>query len=254
MPLLMEGQKQKALGKISANVDSLMQAVRQGCLIICSCPTCGYFYKKLLLETAYYSSDAQKRLHPQENEMKVPLGSGRFISLPKTAYQKILKDDGYFSSINPIDRIDLSQAVRDLGQFLYSFQQTHHLPFKINDPKTPLIYFAPCHQREQKIGQPYFSILSAIPETEVIQVGGALDCCGMGGHLGYKKSFHNLSLKTGRSLFDKIAPEQHRIILTDCLSCRLQLFQVFAQKVLHPIELLQVDRSINASKALERLK
>lgn len=242
MPLIMEGQKQKALEKIKANVDILMQAVSKGYKIICSCPTCGYFFKKLLLENAYFSKAAQESLAPQTNELKVPLasGAGKFLSLPKTIYQKILKDDGYFSSIDPMDRIKLSQAVYDLGEFLFSFQQAHHLEFKINNPETPLIYFASCHQREQEIGEPYFNIFSTIPEADMIQVGGALSCCGMGGHLGYKKSFHQLSLKTGQSLFKQFESEKDRAIVTDCLSCRLQFSQVFARKIIHPIELLKI--------------
>lgn len=241
MPLLMEGQKQKALEKIRANVDILMQAVSKGYKIICSCPTCGYFFKKLLLENAYFSKAAQESLETQKNELKVPLasGAGKFLSLPKTIYQKILKDDGYFSSIDPMDRIKLSQNLYDLGEFLFSFQQAHHLEFKLNMPETPLIYFASCHQREQEIGEPYFNIFSTIPGADIIQVGGALSCCGMGGHLGYKKSFHTLSLKTGQTLFKQFESEKDRTIVTDCLSCRLQFSQVFNQKIVHPIELLE---------------
>jgi glycerol-3-phosphate dehydrogenase subunit C len=242
MPLLMEGQKQKALEKIKANVDILMQAVTKGYKIICSCPTCGYFYKKLLLENAYFSKAAQESLESQKDELKVPLGSGagKFLSLPKTIYQRILKDDGYFSSIDPMDRIKLSQNLYDLGEFLFSFQKAHHLEFKLNTPETPLIYFASCHQREQEIGEPYFNILSTIQGADIIQVGGALSCCGMGGHLGYKKSFHTLSLKTGQSLFKQFESEKDRTIVTDCLSCRLQFSQVLDRKIVHPIELLEI--------------
>lgn len=242
MPLLMEGRKQKALEKIRANIETLMQAVNNGYKIICSCPTCGYFYKKLLLENAYFSQAAQEHLQTRNNEIKVPLGSGagKFLSLPKAIYQKVFKDDGYFSSIDPMDRIDLSQAVLDLGEFLLSFQQAHDLTFKVNNPETSLIYFASCHQREQDIGQPYLKIFSTIPEADMIQVGGALSCCGIGGHLGYKKSFHKQSLKTGRSLFNALESEKDRTIVTDCLSCRLQFSQVFDRKIVHPIELLKI--------------
>nr|WP_321401605.1 heterodisulfide reductase-related iron-sulfur binding cluster [uncultured Desulfobacter sp.] len=242
MPLLMEGQKQKALEKIKANVEILIQAVSKGYKIICSCPTCGYFYKKLLLENAYFSKAAQESLETQKNEIKVPLasGAGKFLSLPKTIYQKLFKDDGYFSSIDPMDRINLSKNVYDLGEFLFSFQQAHHLEFKLNIPETPLIYFASCHQREQEIGEPYFNMFSTILGADIIKVGGALSCCGMGGHLGYKESFHKLSLKTGQSLFKQVESEKARTILTDCLSCRLQFSQVFDRKVFHPIELLKI--------------
>jgi glycerol-3-phosphate dehydrogenase subunit C len=242
MPLLMEGQKQKALEKIRANVDILMQAVNNGYKIICSCPTCGYFYKKLLLENAYFSQAAQQSLQTQKNEIKVPLGSGagKFLSLPKAIYQRVFKDEGYFSSIDPMDRIKLSQAVQDLGEFLFSFQQANHLTFKINTSQTSLIYFASCHQREQGIGQPYLKIFSTIQEADMIQVGGALSCCGMGGHIGYKKSFHKQSLKTGQSVFNALASEKDRTLVTDCLSCRLQFSQVFNREIVHPIELLQI--------------
>ncbi len=74
----------------------------------------------------------------------------------------------------------------------------------------------------------------------MIQVGGALSCCGMGGHLGYKKSFHKQSLKTGQPLFNAFDSEKDRTIVTDCLSCRLQFSQVFDRKIVHPVELLQI--------------
>ena len=137
MPLLMEGRKQKALENIKANVEILMQAVTKGYKIICSCPTCGYFFKKLLLENAYFSKAAQESLESHKDELKVPLGSGagKFLSLPKTIYQRILKDDGYFSSIDPMDRIKLSQNLYDLGEFLFSFQKAHHLEFKLKHPR-----------------------------------------------------------------------------------------------------------------------
>ncbi|MBT3388676.1 MAG: FeS-binding protein [Desulfobacula sp.] len=242
MPLLMEGQREKAMEKIRANVATLIGAVRDGYQLVYSCPTCGYFYKKLLLENAYYSDAFQEKLKAENNIMKIPFGSGTdtFISLPKNIYQKILKDDGYFSSIDPLDRIELSQKGKDLGEYLLSFCQENKSLFRINGSQMPMLYFPPCHQREQEIGQPYFKILSSILGTDIRQVGGALDCCGMGGHLGYKKSFHPSALKLGRPLFEKLIREEHRTIVTDCLSCRMQFEQQLPMKVYHPAEVLSL--------------
>nr|WP_320017051.1 heterodisulfide reductase-related iron-sulfur binding cluster [uncultured Desulfobacter sp.] len=242
MPLLMEGQKGKALDKIQANVSTLVRFIRNGYKIVCSCPTCGYFFKKLLLENAYLSDAAQEKLHSDDNIMKVPLGSDKFISLPKKTYGKILKDDGYFSSINPLDRIDLANAVVDLGEYLLSFQRKDKSIFGIEDIQTPLMYFAPCHQREQEIGQPYLKIFSTISGTDIIQVGGALNCCGMGGHLGYKKSFYQAAQKIGNPLFEKFRNEKHRTIITDCLSCRIQFQHELPMDIYHPVQLLQMQQ------------
>lgn len=243
MPLLMEGQKQKAMEKIQKNVSMLVQVILDGYKLVCSCPTCGYFFRKLLLENAYFSDAAQEKMKPKNNIMKVPLGSGsgRFISLPKNIYRKILKDDGYFSSINPLDRIKLAESVMDLGEYLLPYHSGHNSFFSLNDSQSPLMYFAPCHQREQEIGQPYFEILSSISGTDVVQIGGALDCCGMGGHLGYKASFHRSTLIIGRSLFEKFKHEEHRTIITDCLSCRMQFQHEFSNKIYHPVQIIQTS-------------
>ncbi len=243
MPLLMEGYRQKALEKIKANVFELVKAVKNGYAFVSSCPTCVYFFKKVLLENAYFSPKAQEALNAGNNQMKVPSVSDKFLSLPKSIYGKILQDDGYFSSIDPLDRIDLSNAVMDLGQYLLSLQKEARFAVELNGTSTPLIYFAPCHQRELDIGQPYFKIFSSIPGTDIKQVGGSLDCCGMAGHLGYKKSFHDASRKIGRPLFKKLATEKHCTLITDCLSCRMQFAHELPMEIYHPVQLLQIRHS-----------
>lgn len=62
----------------------------------------------VLNNTANFISSNKATSSCFKKTLKVPLGSGsgRFISLPKKIYRKILKDDGYFSSINPLDRIN----------------------------------------------------------------------------------------------------------------------------------------------------
>lgn len=93
--------------------------------------------------------------------MKVPPGSGdnKFTTLPKRIYQTILKDDGYFSTIDPLLQIDISLDVRGMGEYLLSLQAKGKFDIKLQPPDIPMAYFAPCHQREQDIGQPYYEIL-----------------------------------------------------------------------------------------------
>ncbi len=240
MPLIMEGNQQAAKKRIQANLETLGACVQDGYDIVCSCPTCGYFFKKLLKETAYYSEAFQHRANAGGNRMQVPTGSRdqKFTTVPMGIYKTFLKDDGYFSSIDPLQRIDLSLNVQDLGEYLLTSHKTGQLSISLKEPDQPLAYFAPCHQREQNIGHPYVELIQSLPGTDIIPVGGEMHCCGMGGHLGFKTDFHDHSLAIGGPMFDRLAAASNRTIITDCLSCRMQLQHVFSRQVFHPLELL----------------
>jgi glycerol-3-phosphate dehydrogenase subunit C len=99
-------------------------------------------------------------------------------------------------------------------------------------------YFAPCHQREQGIGSPYPDLLARIPDLEVQPIGGPLDCCGMGGSLGFKADFHDSAVALAAPLIKKIQAANPDAIVTDCLSCRLQFEHLLPYPVLHPIEVI----------------
>ena len=240
MPLIMEGNQQEAKKRIQNNLETLGACVQEGYDIVCSCPTCGYFFKKLLKETAYYSDAFQQRVDAGDNRMQVPTGSRdkKFTTVPMGIYKTFLKDNGYFSGIDPLQRIDLSLNVQDMGEYLLSRHKTGQLSISLKDPDRPLAYFAPCHQREQHIGHPYVEMIQSLPGADIISVGGEMHCCGMGGHLGFKTDFHGHSLAIGGPLFNRLAAASGRTIVTDCLSCRMQLQQVFSRQVFHPLELL----------------
>ena len=239
MPLIIEGDKKIALKKIHANIESLLRSIQDGYDIVCSCPTCGYFFKKLLLENAYYSDAFQEESGAGNEVMTVPSGSGKkFTTVPKGIYRNILKDDGYFSSLDPLKRIALSNRVKDMGEYLLSIQANGRLI--INQPRLdfPMTYYAPCHQREQDIGQPYYELIKSIPGSDIIRIGGVMDCCGMGGHLGFKDFFYNHSFQIGQPLFNQLLTQKDRTIVTDCLSCRLQFKQMLHTDVFHPLEII----------------
>jgi glycerol-3-phosphate dehydrogenase subunit C len=240
MPLIMEGNQKTAQKRILGNLETLGACVQEGYTIVCSCPTCGYFFKNLLKETAYYSEAFQHRANAGSNRMQVPTGSRdkKFTFVPMGIYKTFLKDNRYFSDIDPLQRIDLSLNVRDLGEYLLAIHKTGPLSISLNDPDRPLAYFAPCHQREQNIGHPYVELIQSLPGADIIPVGGEMHCCGMGGHLGFKTGFHDHSLAIGGPLFDRLAAASGRTLVTDCLSCRMQLKQVFSRQVFHPLELL----------------
>jgi glycerol-3-phosphate dehydrogenase subunit C len=100
-----------------------------------------------------------------------------------------------------------------------------------------MAYFAPCHQREQKMGRPYLDLLALIPGLTVELVGDT-ECCGMGGNFGFKADFHEQSLAVGRPLMAKIRKRDPQAIITDCMSCRLQFGHSLPYPVFHPLEIL----------------
>ena len=78
-------------------------------------------------------------------------------------------------------------------------------------------------------------------------VDGPYDCCGMGGNMGFKKGFHEASLRLAAPVLKKIRTLNPDGIVTDCLSCRLQFRHALPYPVHHPMEIL------NAAEVNENL-
>ncbi len=240
MPHLVEGDRNATLERVRSNMDHLLASVRAGDDLVCSCPTCGYFMKVLLRERAYYSEEYQRSVNAGDDELKVPgpsHGAGKHKVLKKSMYKDILKDDSYFSVIDPMARIDLSEHLSDAGEYLARLHAEGRFNISFNSIPERMVYFAPCHQREQKIGSPYPELLALIPGLTIEQLGG-MDCCGMGENFGFKAGFHEKSLATGRPLMEKIRAKDPQAIITDCMSCKLQFRHTLPYPVFHPIEIL----------------
>ncbi len=244
MPTVVEGDAAVTLQRASFNDEALLEAAHVGCDIVCSCPACGFLFKILLREKACYASTYQQSINAGADHILVPdrsKGKQCFVRLKKAMYDPFLKDDGYFSSLDPLDRIALSETVMDLGEYLNRLQRGEKLASDFGECNDHMVYYAPCHQREQGIGSPYPDLLQRIPGLTVQPVGSAMDYCGMGGSLGYKKTFHDASIRLGTPLIKKIQAAEPEGLITDCLSCRLQFQHLLPYPVYHPLEIL--DRS-----------
>jgi glycerol-3-phosphate dehydrogenase subunit C len=239
MPHLVEGDRRGALRRAGDNMTTLLGSVRAGDELVSSCPTCVYFMRSLLLERAYYSDAYQESVNAGEDEIRIPDQGEkkRHKVLKKSIFKNILKDDGYFSSLDPMDRIHLSEHLFDAGEYLARLHAEGRLDTRFNALPERMVYFAPCHQREQNTGRPYLDLLGLIPELTVEPVGDS-DCCGMGGNFGFKAGFHETSLDLGRPLMEKIRKLAPQAIVTDCMSCRLQFSHALPYPVFHPMEIL----------------
>jgi len=240
MPFLVEGDQGRAMAKTESNVQKLLEVRRAGDGIVSSCPTCGFFLKVLLKENAYYSGAYQRSVNAGDDEIRIPNrkgGPGSFNIMGRPTYGDVLKDDGYFSSIPPLERIEVADNVLDTGDYLALLLAQGQLDTRFAPIAERIAYFPPCHQRTQEKARPYADLLKLIPRLSV-EVVGEDACCGMGGSVGFKADVHEASLEVGRALFEsleKLAPDA---IVTDCLSCRLQFNHTLRYPVFHPMEIL----------------
>jgi glycerol-3-phosphate dehydrogenase subunit C len=161
-----------------------------------------------------------------------------FRVLEKSIYGKILKDDGYFSSIDPLKRIRVAENTYDLGQYLLGLHRSGELATQLGPVPGQRVYYPPCHQREQGIGTPYLDLLALIPDMSLEAIQTNAYCCGIAGIMGFKRDFHKASLYLGSRLMAKIKKMDPDHLVTDCLSCRLQFNQMTKYPVIHPIEIL----------------
>jgi glycerol-3-phosphate dehydrogenase subunit C len=245
MPTLLEGDRKLTMEFVRFNLEHLAEAVENGYDIVCSCPTCGFMLRNMLKEGAYFSPEYQESVGADEAYIKIPLGKAannpgdpEYKLVKKDMYEKILKDDSYFSTLSPLKRISVAEHTYDLGDFLANLLKSGELKTTFGPVSGHMVYYPPCHLREQNIGRPYLDLLNIIPGITLEPIKGNLFCCGMAGIMGFKEEFHQASIQLGDRLMQKIKALNPENIVTDCLSCRLQFTQLTPHRVIHPIEVL----------------
>jgi glycerol-3-phosphate dehydrogenase subunit C len=245
MPSFLEGDRDVTMKSAAYNLDALSEAAQDGCDILCSCPTCSFMLRNLLAEGAYYSHEYQESAGADPKFIKVPAKpkpgqalERKMEAYDKTIFKNILKDEGYFSSLDPMKRVALAEKTFDAGEYLLHLHRSGDLKTDFAPVRKHAVYFPPCHQREQEFGQPYLELLELIPGMHLEAIQGNLYCCGLAGVMGFKRDFHEASVKLGSRLMGKIRELNPEILVTDCLSCRIQFNQLLPNKVLHPVEIL----------------
>lgn len=259
MPSLLEGDRKFTFEQAAFNLQKLGAAIDDGYDIVCSCPTCGYMLKDVIKEGAFYSEEYRAmvrslqtefggevnkipldRLQNLANSAKAPPASGR--GKPSFSLQSLgfghARDQGYFAPFDVRQRIKVASHTYDLGEFLLILHRQGKLNLSLEPVAGRMVYYAPCHLKEQNIGQPWVDLLALVPEILFERVGGIYDCCGISGIMGLKRQFHHASLAMGSRLMEKIKDAAPERLVTDCLSCRIQFNQALPYKVFHPVEIL----------------
>jgi glycerol-3-phosphate dehydrogenase subunit C len=245
MPSFLEGDRRLTMEYAHHNLRLLADAAGEGFDILCSCPTCSFMLRHLMAEGAYYSQEYQETTGGDPKFIKVPAkavngrpADRKIESFDKTIFKNIMRDEGYFSNLDPLKRVALAEKTFDVGEYLLRLHRSGELKTDLGPLERHALYFPPCHQREQEFGEPYLELLALIPGLKVEAIRGNLYCCGLAGVMGFKRDFHGASLQLGSRLMAKIEELNPETLLTDCLSCRIQFNQVLRCEVQHPIEVL----------------
>lgn len=257
MPAMMEGDSASAFANVRFNMAQFLDCVDAGYDILFSCPSCCYMHKSVLRDGAHFSAEyralLQEGLQREGGDLRrlaqnvqQDLAGKRHCGPPhsqtpmalKLVINGVCKDEGYFASLNGLDRMRLADHCYDLGEYLRQLQQAGEFNDRLGSVPEAMAYYAPCHVKEQDMGRPWLEVLAAVPGLAVPEVGDVFDCCGSSGVRGFQQKFHKLSLVQGQPLMDKMRAAGPDRIATDCLSCRLQFNQALPNPVSHPVEIL----------------
>jgi len=150
----------------------------------------------------------------------------------KTGFSGVLQDDKEFAGAaqkianNTFDLAELLMAQSDAGKLNIDFQNTN----------LRLAYHAPCHQRSQGIGRPWYHLLRLIPGVTVEDLDAG--CCGMSGTYGFKQEKYTVSMEIGKELFSSIGAARPEMVATECATCQMQIEHGTTFKAIHPAEIL----------------
>lgn len=247
MPSLLEGDRAFTLKLASSNLERLDALIEDGYDIVCSCPSCGYTLKNLFSEGAYLSEEYRAALRSEQEagtpRKRSPASTGSERNKPPMPMALILsgmlKDESYFAALDGVKRINVAAHTYDLGEYLQGLYRSGDLNRDLGPVPGRSAYYPPCHTKEQNMGQPWCELLDLIPGFSMDKIGGAFDCCGMSGIMGFKREFHDASLRMGDRLMEMIKAVRPERLLSDCLSCRMQFNQRLPYEVYHPVEILQ---------------
>ncbi|PSH05624.1 MAG: anaerobic glycerol-3-phosphate dehydrogenase subunit C [Acidobacteria bacterium] len=192
VPSLANGNSEEAYKRATANVNSMMEAVNSGARIVTACSSCGHMLK--------------------------------------TGFAHLLEDDPDLATkaakiaANTYDLAELLVAQQDAGKF-----NTRFAPATAT---LKLAYHAPCHQKSQGIGRPWYHLLRQVPGVEIEDLNAG--CCGMSGTFGFKEEKYPVSMEVGGELFAAISATAPQAVVTECATCQMQIEHGTGFKAVHP--------------------
>jgi glycerol-3-phosphate dehydrogenase subunit C len=206
VPSLANGDAVEARKRAVANVNCMAEAVDAGARIVTACSSCGHMLK--------------------------------------TGFANLLEGDAELGK----KAEKIAANTFDLGELLMIQQDAGKLNtrFEPAATKLKLAYHAPCHQKSQGTGRPWYNLLRQVPGVEIVDLNAG--CCGMSGTYGFKEEKYPISMQVGSELFEGIRSSAPQAVVTECATCQMQIEHGTGVKAMHPVDVL-----LNAYKESARV-
>ena len=196
VPSLANGDPDEARKRAAANVNSMFEAAEAGARIVTACSSCGHMIKTGFADVLDYDAELARK-------------ASRIAAAT-------------------FDLAELLEAQQDAGKF-----NTNFAPAAGN---RKLAYHAPCHQKSQGIGRPWYNLLRQLPGVQIEDLNAG--CCGMSGTFGFKAEKYPVSMEIGRELFSGIRDCAPEAVVTECATCQMQIEHGTGVKAMHPVDIL----------------
>jgi Fe-S oxidoreductase len=178
--------------------------------------------------------EAKALIRDNVKSLAAAVREGRTIVVPGPTCSYMLKRE--YPWLDGADDAKLvARNTRDLFEYLAELHAAGKLDTGFARSAGAVTYHVPCHLRAQNIGLKSAEILRLIPGAQVNVVE---KCSAVDGTWGFKKQYHELSLKLAKPLFDSIASAGAPVTATDCPLAALQIKQGTGQEAKHPIRVL----------------
>ena len=189
------------------------------------------------LVTVFEHNGIPVRLTPQERCCGMPkLELGDFKTIRKSKEENIpmlakLVDEGYdivapipscvlmFKQELPLmfpndpDVLKVRDAIYDPFEYLMLRHKAGKLKVNFKQSLGKISYHVPCHQRVQNIGLKTKETLELVPETKIEAIER---CSGHNGTYAVKSEFHEISMKIGRPVMERVEHSSCDHYTSDC--------------------------------------
>jgi glycerol-3-phosphate dehydrogenase subunit C len=170
--------------------------------------------------------------HQVDSGLRIVTACSSCGHMLKTGFGGVLEDDEEFAGAAQ----KIAGRTYDLAELLVEQLDAGKLNINFQHTDLRLAYHAPCHQRSQGIGRPWYHLLRLIPGVTVEDMDAG--CCGMSGTYGFKQEKYQVSMEIGKELFASIDAVQPQMVATECATCQMQIEHGTTFKAIHPAEIL----------------
>lgn len=200
-PAFVRGYKVEGLKQLKASLDRLKGDIRSKKPVIFTSPSCLIPFL-----------DHTRELVSKEEEEDMEMSFHEAVSF---ILEQIKRANKSSNAKTHEDR--KSHSIHDMSRIL----------FKPIDLK--IAVHVPCHLKDINRDKELIRFVEILPVAEVIKL--KTNCCGFGGSRGFEQKWAEHSDKIGQNLLDEIRLSEPDVIVSPCVTCRVQIRKLLAEEI-----------------------